>query len=460
MKVRPLRLAWPVLLSVLLAVLLVADWQASPGGRVGPNVSQALTRPNIVLILTDDQSYESVAKMPYLSSRGYWLNYPRAYIENALCCPSRATILTGRYDTHTGVINNNTGSKLDESNTVAVWLRGVGYRTALVGKYLNQYPFGRPLYTPPGWSEWHVPYTEALYNQYNYPLNDNGTVTNFGSTAADYQVDVLRARAVSVINTTPAGTPLFLYFAPTSTHDPWTPAPRHKGSFRGVAMPRYPNQNETNVSDKPAWVRALPLLNLATQDANRRKEWTAALAIDEAVKAIDDALAARGMLTNTVQIFMTDNGYSFGAHRYDRKRCEYEECTHTPFLVRYPGQAARSDPRLVSNVDLASTFCALAGCTPGLSQDGRSLVPVLENTATSWRDGILQHWPGGTAAGVNIPGFYAIRTQQWRYVELATGERELYDLQADPYELQNRHGQSAYAQVEADLAAKLAALKG
>jgi arylsulfatase A-like enzyme len=230
-------------------------------------------------------------------------------------------------------------------------------------------------------------------------------------------------------------------------------------------MPRYPNQNEANVSDKPAWVRALPLVDLAQQDNQRRREWRASLAVDDAVRSIFTTLAETGRLDSTVVIFTNDNGYSFGAHRWKVKRCEYEECHHVPMKVYWPGTAGATDGRLVSNVDLAATIAQIADATPLVAQDGRSLVPLITGQpVTGWRTGLLQHWPGGNEVGqcpTNncVPAYNAVLTTRYRYVELATGEVELYDHRSDPYELTNVANRSGYATVRSDLRAQLQALK-
>ncbi len=173
-------------------------------------------------------------------------------------------------------------------------------------------------------------------------------------------------------------------------------------------------------------------------------------------------LRERGALDRTVIFFLTDNGFSFGEHRWVSKACPYEECVRTPFLVRFPGALSHVDDHLVSNVDLAPTFADLAGVAPGNRVDGRSLVPLLEGRSPpSWRTGVLLEYVGDR----HIPAWWAIRTANFLYVEYATGERELYDLTgrlgpADPYELDNRADDPAYAPVLARLAARLAALRG
>ncbi|MBA3266481.1 MAG: sulfatase [Nocardioidaceae bacterium] len=459
-----LRKAWMLATAALAAGTLVAVAPVPADDQAAATPS---TAPNIVLILTDDQSYESVRQMPYVSSQD-WVKFPNAYAENALCCPARASILSGQYDWKNKVVNNSTAQRLDETNTIATWLNNAGYRTALVGKYFNAYPFGEGLYTPPGWDEWHAVYGMSSYNQYHYTINDNGVTSRYGTAETDYLGDQLINRAVDFIDAVPPGQPLFLSYTPTSTHSPWIPAPRDVGAFKGVAMPKYANLNEEDVSDKPAWVQALPLLDLKDQNRKRRREWTATLNVDLAVKEIDAALAATGRLDNTVVIFMTDNGYAFGAHRERAKRCPYEECAHLPFLVRYPHQAERVNHRLVSIVDVASTLADIAGVTPTIPQDGRSLVPLITRQKTSWRDAILQHWIGSTATGgpstsnvdTPIPAFWGLRTRRYRYVELETGEKELYDLRHDPFEMRNGVNDEAYTTVVVALAAKLDTMKG
>ena len=437
------------LLALLAATLLLPE-------VLRPAPGQTLVRPNILLILTDDQTVESLtsATMPYTKGRADWVRFSNAILNVALCCPSRATILTGRYSHHTGIEANN-GAKFNETVTIATALRAGGYRTGLIGKYLNDYPFGRGHYIPPGWDYWVAFENRQSGGAYfNYTLNENGTPVSYGATAADYSTDVLAAKAASFIRT--ATSPFFLYFAPNAPHKPLTPAPRYAGSMTGVAMPHAPNFREADVTDKPAWVQNLSIPSADTMDKQRRREYETLRAVDDAVRQLFDALAAKGALDSTVVMFLTDNGFAFGEHRWTYKLCEYEECGRTPLLARGPGWTPRTVTAVVSNVDLAPTFADLAGVAPPYPPDGASLVPLLTGTASSVHNGVLIRWKGGSRS---VPAFWGVRTDRYKYVELATGERELYDLQADPYELQNRHGDPAFAQLEANLAAQLAALK-
>lgn len=430
---------------------------------VKPVHAQSLTLPNIVLIVTDDQTAESVAKMPYVSGRTDWINFTNAFFNVSLCCPSRASILTGQYSHHTGVETNNDASKFKDANTLATWLHAAGYKTSLIGKYLNGYPWKGVLstYIPPGWDNWEV--FSGATDYYNYKLNENGVIKSYGTTAADYSTDVFASKAKTFIQNQTG--PFFLMLTPYAPHSPWTPAPRYNTKTASVgAIPRFPDFNEADVSDKPLWVQSLPLLTAtgsSSMDKKRRQHYQTLLAVDDMVRDVFDALQTNGGgVDNTVVIFMTDNGYSFGEHRFLGKICVYEECMRTPFLVRYPGQAGRTVSELIQNVDIASTLTALAGTSPTISQDGLSLIPLLENQFPSWRTGLLMHWIGGSNGTLTIPGFWAIRTSQYKYSELTTGEKELYDIIADPYELQNQASQSAYTAIRNDLVTQLQQLKG
>jgi N-acetylglucosamine-6-sulfatase len=433
------------------------------------SAQRADPRPNIVIILSDDQSPESLphqpAVMPYLQGQaldpqGEWVRFTNAFLNTPLCCPSRASILTGMYSHQTHVETNFDGHLFDDSSTVATWLHGAGYTTGLVGKYLNGYPFGRAEYIPPGWDRWDGKEQGgggSVY--YDYTVLKQGFPVAYGGGPGDYGTDVYASLAVNFIRTAPTDKPFFLYFAPTAPHPPWTPPPRYESTYASMSMPHLPDLNELDVSDKPAWVRALPSLTpeeLTGLDRARRLEYEALLGVDDAVRNILQALTARGELENTVIFYLTDNGFSFGEHRWVTKDCAYEECIHTPFLVRFPGAVTRMDDHLVSNVDLAPTLAELADTQPGGPVSGRSIVPLLQGRPPpDWRSGVLLEWAGDD----RIPPWWGVRTQDFLYVELDTGERELYDLRTDPFELVNVVNDPSYENAVTRLSAQLAALK-
>ncbi|MBI3648082.1 MAG: sulfatase [Actinobacteria bacterium] len=462
--------------ALVLSMAALAGSAASASGFRLPDRS-ADPRPNVILIVTDDQSLDTLPSnppaMPWLQAHvfdpsDHWLWFPNAVISTPLCCPSRSTILTGRYSENTGVLDNRLGHALDESNTLPVWLHDAGYTTALVGKYLNEYPFHRLPYVPPGWDRWVAKMNlSAGTTYYGYRFIDQGVSYGTSQTPADYATDLLADRAVGFLRTAPTSAPYFLEFTPSAPHSPITPPPKYVGRFAGVDLPRPPSFNEADVSDKPAWVQGLPPITAQKAELlaeHRQAESEALLAVDDAVRRIVEAAAARGDLDRTVIFFLTDNGYSFGAHRWIGKACPYEECIRTPFAVRVPWVGSRTVDDVVSNVDLASTIAGFAGATVGLPQDGVDLRGILEGgpgTPALARPGALIEYLGGGP----VPHWVGVRTRDFTYVEDADGTVELYDLTgrlgpADPGELDNRAEDPAYARERARLASLMLSLRG
>jgi arylsulfatase A-like enzyme len=440
-------------LVIVAALLVVAD---EPTGRD--------QRWNLVVIVADDQPFDSVPHeppvMPYLQAAAadpdeHWVTFSNAVVNTPLCCPSRATLLTGRYAHEHGVTTNREGHLLDERSTIAAWLHAAGYHTGLVGKYLNRYPFGREPFVPLGWDRWwarrHGP-AGTLY--YDYTLVEQTTPVDHGHEEGDYLTDVLADLAVGFVRDAPPDRPFFLWFAPTAPHAPWTPAPRHDGALASLPLSPPPSVGEPDVTDKPGWVRALPPLDDADHEAlldDRRRSFASLLAVDEAVEAIVEAVRARGDLDRTVIVYVSDNGLSFGEHRWVRKTCPYEECTRVPFLVRHPDATSRTVRSVVSSIDLAPTLAEIAGIEPPEPMAGESLVGLLTG-AVGRRDATAYLESPGDRL---MPRWWQARTRRYAYVELATGERELYDLRADRYELENVVDDSRYAAVVARLATRL-----
>ena len=396
-----------------------------------------------------------------------------------LCCPSRVATLRGQYAHNTGIFTNASPdggfAKVFadglERSTIATWLQAGGYKTALIGKYLNGYPTGAPTntYIPPGWSEWYSPNGGNPYSDYNYNLNENGTTVSYGSAPSDYLTDVISRKTTGFINRTVAANPnqpFFIYVAPYVPHGPATPAPRHLNSFPNAQAPRTASFNEADVSDKPAWLQAKPLLTstqIANIDTLYRKRRASLLAVEDLLRDVIDTLQTNGQLNNTYIFFTSDNGFHQGQHRLDSgKNTAYEEDIGAPLVVRGPGvPAGLVVSKLTGNVDFAPTFAELAGVTPPSFVDGRSLVPLLTGTTPAvWRTAfLLEHGgPSITEASTNgllepqdafdvqaqatggAPVFAGIRTAGDRtYVEYDTGERELYELQTDPNQLNNSY---------------------
>ncbi len=457
------------LVILLLVCLLLA--------AASPTPTSSDPRPNIILILTDDQDIDSAATMPQLQSLivQQGVAFSNFFVNDALCCPSRASILRGQTSDNTKVFENFPAaggfqtfySRGEESSTVATWLRAAGYRTVLMGKYLNGYPGSAgATYIPPGWSEWYVPTngtysTNAFNAQFNYTLNENGVRRDYGSSTADYGTDVLAAKSVDFIQrAAAAGEPFFMYIAPVAPHgsvdpDPPVPAPRHANLFPGAQAPRLPNFDEADVSDKPGYVRNTPPLSadkIATADLWQRRRLQSLQAVDDLIASLVSVLAETGQTGNTYIFFTSDNGFSLGQHRLVvGKRAPYEEDIHVPLFVVGPGlPAGATRAHLTANIDLAPTFAQLAGVSPPSFVDGRSLTPLLSVSppaVSSWRQNLLlAHGivPGPTPAtpvpssDFNVTEFRGLRTLALTYAGYAGGERELYDLAADPYQLDSQ----------------------
>jgi arylsulfatase A-like enzyme len=442
--------------AAIAATLATVVLPAVPAG------AQVLPRPNVIVILTDDQRVDQFTGMSTvageLSAKG--TTFSNAFVVDPYCCPSRISALRGQYSHSTGIYGASSPyggaglvkSKGLENSTLATWLDSVGYRTSLIGKYLNGYSNTSTI--PPGWDDWKamakIGSGERYY--YNYSINDQGSEVQYGSSSADYSTDVLRDYAVDFIKTTPEATPFFLWFAVTAPHSPRAVAPRHEsdprcssaantGYLGGTGPP--PSWNEADVSDKPLWIRQTSVQS-SGKISTQKSQWIQAcrtlLSVDEAVKALINSLGSR--LANTMIIFTSDNGHMWGEHRIGGKKVAYEETARVPFIVRYDpltGMTARSDSRMVANIDIAATVAEAAGVAPGVPQDGRSLMPLLQGSSQPWRDAILiEHAdPPGSTSGGYVPTYCAIRTTTHKYVAWTTGEEELYDLQTDPYELNN-----------------------
>jgi N-acetylglucosamine-6-sulfatase len=464
--------AWGVLAAAFAALTLSALLAVQSGSGA---VAQA--RPNILMLMTDDQTVESLRVMANVNSllARQGVTFTNNFASFPLCCPSRATYITGQYGhNHTIMGNAAPAGGYDKlapthANTLPAWLQRAGYTTVHVGKYLNGYGRARPLEVPAGWSEWYGSTDPSTYRFYNYRLNENGRLVTYGTGAANYQADVYNRKAVDIVRRlAPGEKPFFLSVAflaphsggPRDSDDPAnqatpSPAPRHRNAFSNQPLPAPPSLNEADVSDKPAAIRnrrVIPPARLNAIRENYQQRLESLLAVDEAVRDILSALDATGELGRTLVLFTADNGFFHGEHRVpDGKVLVYEPSVRVPLLMRGPGVprgAERSN--LVANVDLAATILDAANAAPvGRRLDGRSLLPFASDPLRrSGRDILLE-----------TPGYSAIRTPRHVFVQHSTGEQELYDLTADPHQLTSLHADPRFAALKADLGARLARLR-
>ena len=440
------------------AIVLLAAfgllWAAPAETKLGatPPRARADARPNIVLILTDDQRFDELDGMPILQRElvTEGLDLSRALVANSLCCPSRATILTGQYSHTTAIYSNGDNSlgggywEFEDRSTAAVWLHDAGYRTALIGKYLNHYD--RPELVPAGWDRW-VAIGGPNSRFYDYDLSVDGVVEYHGFDPDDYSTDLFAREADVFIRSTPVAQPLFLYLAPAAAHGPNTPPDRYLHTYDSLPLPDPPNLGEPAIEDKPLYLRSRPPLG-PTQQRSREAQWRnghgTLRAVDDALGVILDALRDTERLQRTLIVFISDNGLSLGEHRWMYKLNPHEESIRVPMVVRWDGVVppGSTSDALVSNVDLAPTFAEAAGIPIPPSVEGVSLLPLLRE-GTPVRDEVLvEHSYIGFS--YDPPSYCVIRTGEWKLVRYETGEEELYDLTADPYELENLSGHASY----------------
>jgi N-acetylglucosamine-6-sulfatase len=422
-------------LRAVLAGCLLSALFLAPGPQAG-----AAQKPNVLLIVTDDQRAETLTRnvmpntMSEIASQG--VRFKRGFVTNPLCCPSRASILTGTYNHTNGVWGNKLPDgfgAFDDTSTIATWLHDAGYQTGLFGKYLNGYGTA-PTYVPPGWTEWHA-FTHPGY--YDFSMNDNTTLTTYTAAQGIYASDLIAQDTADFIQVN-AGAPWFAYVTPYLPHGPTIPRIGDEHLFDSLPPWRPPSFNEADVSDKSLWVRSRSLLSsavIAAHDQRIRDQHSTLFDWDQDVNSIMSALRSSGQLANTLVIFLSDNGYTWGEHRLFGKNNPYESSTRVPFAVRadFLGVTPRVDrSNMVLNIDVAPTIAEVAGVTPPTPVDGKSLVPALRDPSPPVRrQFLIEH------ADIGPPAFCALRRRRFLFIRLTTGEEEFYNYRTDPSETTN-----------------------
>jgi len=412
---------------ILISVLLLSI--------AGCQSSLSTDRPNFLIIVTDDQRYDTMGYMPNTQKMIFdqGATFTNGYITTPLCCPSRSSILTGMYAHNHGVLENDL--KL-EHTTFMETMHENGYYTGLVGKYLNSWN-GDPR---PEYDYW-VSYFRGETRYYRPDLNVNGKWIRHEDQYVTY---VLGDYAVEFLDKAARQRkPFILFFAPNAPHEPVTPANEDLNLLKDLPPYRPPSFNEADISDKPAWLAERPPLTeeeIAASDEFRRNQLLTLISLDRTIGKIMTELQNSGMLDNTFVLFISDNGKFWGEHRITSKNGMYDEASRVPFAIRYPPLTATpyiDSDHVVANIDIAPTVLDLANLPIPASMDGLSLVSLLSGNA-DWREGVLlEGWP---PRGV----YAAVHTNRYVYAETIGDKSEFYDLQNDPYQLENLIDDPAY----------------
>ena len=433
-----------------------------PAPKARPPVARSSAhRPNIVFVLTDDLAWNLVRYMPQvqrLRSRG--VTFSQYFVTDSLCCPSRASIFTGRLPHDTGIFSNTPPdggfvrfhTRGEEGATFATALQQAGYRTAMMGKYLNGYrPAALQGYVPPGWSAWSV--GGDAYAEFGYALNEDHRVAYYDHRPRDYLTDVLARKGVDFVRSSAhARQPFMLELATFAPHAPYTPAPRDAHRFPRLNAPRT-RAFDTQNTRPPRWLgrrRPLTPRDIVRIDYAFRQRVRAVQAVDRMLAQLEAALRKAHVARNTYIVFSSDNGLHMGEHRLlPGKLTAFDSDIRVPLVVVGPRiPHGRTVRKLSENIDLAPTFTQLAHTRMADRADGRSLVPLLlGRRVRRWRQAVLVEHRRPVrgpidpdlpqeAAG-NPSSYEAIRTARALYVQYLDGEVEYYDLTRDPQEVDN-----------------------
>ncbi|MGH3507709.1 MAG: sulfatase family protein [Nocardioidaceae bacterium] len=425
-------------------------------------------RANVILILTDDMRLDDLAYMPHvqelLVDRG--VVFEQALSTYPLCCPARATLLTGQYAHNHDVEGNKWPRggfrRLNDDNTLATWLQGSDYRTAFIGKYLNEYPQTDAEYVPPGWDYWRGS-AGGTYEYFNLTTNDDGTLVEHPGIHQSLVVEQYADEAITTYARSQE--PFFLWASFVAPHrecepehirltgaetcwGPPSPTPMDEGAFDGVPLPESPAVNEQDLSDKTELLRRHGLVDTAMVDHLRRARLESLQSVDRAVAALVRQLKATGAWDETYVIFASDNGNALGEHRWVQKQLPYEEMIRVPLVMTGPGvPAGVTRSQSVTLADVSATALDVAGIEGGRVQDGESLLPLARGGVPDGEDRMIL-LEAGPRSGLGDGWLHqSVRTDRYTFIRWNSGFVELYDRDRDPYELDSVASDPAFADV-------------
>lgn len=451
-----------------IAAALCTTVLLSCGGRTSDEASGPRP-PNVVVILVDDARWDDIgiAGHPFVETPAIdqlareGTRFLNAFATTPLCSPSRASILTGQYAHTNGIIDNTArDSASHRLATFALPLSAAGYETGFFGKW----HMGNDDSRRPGWTHW-----VAMKGQ-GEAIDPKLNVDGERITVKGYVTDVLTDYVVDFMKGA-QGKPFLVFLAHKALHPNvqqrddgsvaqlqgqragFIPAERHRGRYANAVVPRRPNAVEVT-HDKPALERQiddLPPIGTATEtpDADVRDRLEMLLAVDESLARIEETLREMGELDNTIIVFTSDHGYFYGEHGLnEERRLAYEETARIPLIIRYPkvAKAGAEAEQMVQIIDLAPTITALTGVTDTAARQGRSLVPLLQGATVPWRNSILiEYYSDKVFPRMLTMGYQAVRTERYKYIHYVDlqGMDELYDLEADPFEMNNIIGTDA-----------------
>lgn len=437
-------------------------------------------QPDIVFVLVDDLRYDALSFLghPYIETphldrlreQGAWME--NAFVTTSICCPSRATYLTGTYSSRHGVIDNETSEYVPEiTPPLTKYLQEAGYHVAMIGKWHMGYS-GKPR---PFFDTWLSFDGQGVYFDPELIHTDGSREVFEG-----YTTDILSDEAIKFIERHPDDQPFFLKLSHKAVHEPFQPAPRHKNAYGYNTRDPEPASFSDTFEGKPKWQRRQRVRDVRWDWRTREIEeevipesielepWRSSkkyvdqlrclASVDEGIGRIVETLRKRGALNNTLIVFASDNGYFHMEHRRWDKRLAYEEGLRIPMIMVYPGkiEPGSTISEMVLNVDFAPTVLSYAGIEVPEQMQGYSVRPLFEGVSTEWRDAFFYEYY--TDLVHEIPTMKALRGERFKLIHYPEIDDidELYDLENDPNEMRNLAKNPEYAAVHREMTERLA----